>query len=861
MKHIFIFTVVLLCETLVVMAAGNIAYRDANVRFTVITDGVLRMEYAPDGKFVDEKSFVAVVRDYAPVEYTVKKCGWIEITAAKIKLRYKKGSGAFTSANTEIKGAEGAFQFTWKPGMKQQANLKGTYRTLDRCLGDVFSPGKEKIKIPVEDGIIARDGWTLIDDSKGLLFDGAKDWDWVKERETAEGAQDWYFMAYGSDYKKALGDYAVFAGKMPLPPRYVFGYWWSRYWSYSDQEMRDLIDRMDEYQIPLDVLVVDMDWHYIDNVRGGWTGFTWNKSLFPEPDKFLNYLRDKGFRITLNLHPADGIMTWEEKYPEMCAELGIDPAEKKNIPWWGSNKTFSKGLFKHILNPMEKEGVDFWWLDWQQYPNDLLIKDLSNTWWCNYMFFTQQENFSEKRPLIYHRWGGLGNHRYQIGFSGDTYIGWKSLDYQPYFNHTASNVLYGFWSHDIGGHMLDWINGDIAPEDAATHVDPELYVRWMQFGALSPVLRTHSTKDNRLKKEPWAFAPEITDVLRKIIQQRYRMAPYIYTIARQAHDTSVSMCRPMYYDYPNDEEAYVFKNQYMFGDNMMIAPITSPATDGFATIKVWLPEGEWYEMVSGTMLKGGKVLERDFSIDEYPVYVKAGSILPFTGGTVKNLTDNDAPVEITVFPGDGGESRMYEDAGVSKDYETECAWTSFAARREASKLVVDIAPRQGSYAGMPGKRDFSVRVLCSECPASVTVDGKPVEFGYDAKELAVIVKMPAKDCSASTEVVVNYASNIRKNLADGTIGRARRVVKAVNEFKSKRDPVRVFNDEVADLSSFYVGINYSPAKVLEWIDKFNDIYDNLPEILKAFGSQDNDKADAQWILDQINYKKRKNTCL
>lgn len=853
MKHLFLLAFAALCVCFGARAAKNIAYQDANVRFTVITDGTVRMEYAPDGKFVDEKSFVAVERDYAPVKYTVKNGSWVEITTAKMKLRYKKGSGAFTEKNTEIKGVKGAFQFTWKPGMTQKANLKGTYRTLDRCLGDVFSPGKEKKKLPLEDGIIARDGWSLIDDSGNFLFDGAQDWDWVKERKAAEGAQDWYFMAYGTDYKKALHDYAVFAGKMPLPPRYVFGYWWSRYWAYSDQEMRDLIDKMDAYQIPLDVLVVDMDWHYTDGVRGGWTGFTWNKSLFPEPNKFLNYLRDKGLKITLNVHPADGIKTWEEKYPEVCSELGMNPAEKKDIPWWGSKKDFAKALFKHVLNPMEKEGVDFWWLDWQQYPNDLLIDSLSNTWWINYTFFTQQEKFTDKRPMLYHRWGGLGNHRYQIGFSGDSYVGWKSLDYQPYFNHTASNVLYGFWSHDIGGHMLG-LGNDISPEDATDHVDPELYVRWMQFGALSPVLRTHSTKDNRLEKEPWAFGPEVTDMLRDIVQQRYRMAPYIYTTARQAHDSAISMCRPMYYDYPEAEEAYQFKNQYMFGDKMMIAPITAPATNGYASLKVWLPEGKWYEMSSGTMLEGGKVVERDFALDEYPIYVKAGAVLPFTGGKVKNLTANDDPVEITVFPGADGEFSMYEDAGVSQNYETDCAWTSLKAKRTDNTLTVSIAPRQGSYAGMPQNRDFSVRVLCSECPASVTVNGVPTHFTYDAKELAVVVSMPKKACGTASEINLTYAGT-PQNLADGTIGRAKRVVKMVNVYKSKRDPGRLFSDDVAELGSFYVGVNYSPEKVLDWVKKFNATYNRLPEALDALGDKDKDKTDAQWILNEINYKK------
>lgn len=236
----------------------NIAYTDNNVRFTVISDGTLRLEYAPDGKFVDDKSFIAVDRLYPQVDYKLKTRGaWIEITTSKMKMRYKKDSGRFTNNNLIIEAVKGAFPFTWKPGMQQKGNLKGTYRTLDGMDGDTqtqtwVSDTKKGDKLKLEDGLLATDGWSLIDDSRGLLFDNDPDWDWAKERPANEG-QDWYFMAYGHDYKQALKDYTLFAGKMPLPPRYAFGYWWSRYWLYSDKEFRNLIDNFHTYQIPLDV--------------------------------------------------------------------------------------------------------------------------------------------------------------------------------------------------------------------------------------------------------------------------------------------------------------------------------------------------------------------------------------------------------------------------------------------------------------------------------------------------------------------------------------------------------------------------------------------------------------------------------
>ena len=267
---------------------SNVAYQDHQVRITLITDGVARLEYSPNGKFVDDYSQVAVNRTYAPVAFKLSQGGKnVKISTKAMVISYKKGTGRFSADNLTIasanKKAKGAF--TWHPGLKDEANLKGTYRTLDGYDGNMRK-GKP---MPIEDGLLSRSGWTFIDDSKSYLFDHS-DWPWVAERDTTADAQDWYFMAYGHNYKKALNDYTVFSGKVPLPPKFAFGYWWSRYWSYSDDEMRQLVKDFHDYDIPLDVLVVDMDWHYNQSPRGGWTGYTWNRSLFPSPEGFLGWL-------------------------------------------------------------------------------------------------------------------------------------------------------------------------------------------------------------------------------------------------------------------------------------------------------------------------------------------------------------------------------------------------------------------------------------------------------------------------------------------------------------------------------------------------------------------------------------------
>lgn len=823
----------------------NVAYADNHVRFTVISDGAVRMEYAPDGQFVDAKSFVAVQRAYPAADYRVKRGAWIEIATPKMVLRYRKNSVPFTASNLSVRSPKGAaVPFVWKPGMQQKGNLKGTYRTLDGYDGDTYVYDERRPKMPIEDGLLATDGWTLIDDSDNFLFDGDKEWEWVEKRPD-DGAQDWYFLAYGHDYKAALRDFTLFAGKMPLPPRYAFGYWWSRYWAYSDKELRTLVKNFRAYDIPLDVLVIDMDWHYTDGDRGGWTGWSWNRTLFPDPAKFLRWLDGEGIRSTFNLHPADGVRCGEDSYADVARDMGIDPASKQTVPWVSSDKKFIRSIFRRILTPMERDGVDFWWLDWQQQPTDPAVEGLSNTWWLNYVFFSDMEKNRDVRPMLYHRWGGLGNHRYQIGFSGDASITWASLDFQPYFNSTASNVLYGYWSHDIGGHHM------------ADRIDPELYIRWMQFGALSPVMRTHSAKSAGLKKEVWNFAPEHADILRSTIRQRYALAPYIYTMARKAYDEGISLCRPMYYEWPEASEAYAFRNQYLFGDDILVAPVTAPGKEGYATVQVWLPEGKWYEWQTGTMLDGGRTVERTFALDEYPVYVRAGAILPMYGDTVKNLNANDEEILLTFFPGGSGEFSLYEDNGDDKRYAAEFARTHLKSVRDGNLLTVTVGKRIGAYRGMPAERKFSVKMLASAAPVSVTVDGAKADWTYLGEEFALIVEIPRTDCAAEKVVRIRYED--AKVDFNGVPAAARRMARAMEEFKyhAARKPWEqswryTYTDEFGPMGSIAEAVEYAPERIPQLIGEFRKAYDDLPGVLRRQGLS---QEESEWFLNQIAYNR------
>ncbi len=550
--------------------------RAGHARFTVLTPQMIRMEWAADDKFEDHPSLVFLQRNLPTPQFTQTKvdADGVEIKTADLDLKYS-GDGKFAAQNLSISLAVAGKPVTWRPGDSDSGNLMGTTRTLDGALGG-------KTREPIGQGLISRDGWVVVDDSTRPLFDsddfsfakgGQSEWPWVMERPAGDRL-DWYFFGYGHDYKKALGDFVVVAGRIPLPPRFAFGTWWSRYWAYSDQELDELVRGFHENDTPLDVFVIDMDWHptYRQNWFSqekdqsghtlGWSGYSWNRLLFPDPDAFLKNLHDDGLKVTLNLHPASGVQPFEDAYPAMAHAMGIDPATKKYVPFDITDKKFARNYFDILHHPLERQGVDFWWLDWQQEANTRTA-GVNPTWWLNYTHFTDQA-MEGKRPLLFHRWGGLGNHRYQIGFSGDTISVWESLAFQPGFTAQAANVGYAYWSHDIGGHMP----GAVAPE---------LYLRWLQFGMLSPILRTHTTKNPDSERRIWAYPEPYAGLMRDVFRERYAIQPYIYTEARRTYDTGVAFLRPLYYDWPEAPEAYTHGGEYVFGENVLAAPVVQAA--------------------------------------------------------------------------------------------------------------------------------------------------------------------------------------------------------------------------------------------------------------------------------------------
>lgn len=806
-----------------------------DVRFTVLSPRLIRMEWSPDRHFVDDPSQVFVDRHQPVPSFTSKTRGkTLQIETAAIRLSYTIGSGRFSASNLQIKSKWLAPAFSWHPGDPEPGNLHGTARTVDRYSGDVqIDTGK---RLDLGQGLLSRDGWHLIDDSTSFLFDDDPKWRWAKKRACAD-CQDLYFFGYGHQYQDALGDYAKVAGREPMPPRYAFGYWWSRYWNYTDSEMRDLVANFERYDIPLDVMVIDMDWHRTDGLSWdakyvkrdvfgesvGWTGYSWNRSLFPEPQRLLGWLHEHKLKTTLNLHPASGIPKAEDTYDAFAKTMGVTGGAP--VPFEVADKTFMNTLFGTTLDPLAAQGVDLWWLDWQQWPDSKLVPGLSNTWWLNYVFYSKMQQAAEKRAIIYHRWGGMGNHRYQIGFSGDSVISWASLAYQPYFTATASNVLYGYWSHDIGGHFF----AETTPV-SERHIDPELYVRWMQFGAFSPILRTHSSKEAGLRKEPWRFSPEVFSALRDTVARRYQLAPYIYTASRQAYDTGVSILRPLYYAWPDQPRAYDARSEYMFGDDMLVAPVTQPMKDGVSTVSLWLPPGRWYDDNRGELLDGGREITRDYRLDEVPVFTRAGAVIPMNPTSVKKLQDkDDGKIVLRVVPGGHSQSRLYTDAGDSEAYRTgSYAFTTIESTRDARHAVVTVRPREGQYVGMPDTRQVTVELPASGVPERVTVNGtsythsdtaREGQWSYDGNSLTLRIVVPAQQ--ASEKLAVDVAFGPGQAVVAGLLYRMKRTEQAVEWLKDQWAPPAPLPDDISLAGQVGRLIDYHPEQLVPLAQQFD----------------------------------------
>lgn len=710
-------------------------------RFTVLTEEMIRLEYCEDGQFEDRATQCVIDRKFKVPEYQViENEESLEIITDKIHLVYNKQKFTDYGLSVQVRGNISVYHSIWHFG-EEATDLRGTARTLDEADG----------AIELEHGIISRFGYGILDDSRSLVIteDG-----WVEPRK--EDCIDIYFLGYGHEYEHCLKDYYHLTGKTPLLPRYALGNWWSRFYRYNDQEYKALMTRFEKEEIPFSVSVIDMDWHLVDidpKYGSGWTGYTWNKELFPDPKEFMTWLHDHGLKVTLNVHPAGGVQAHEEKYKEMAEAMGRDWEKEEPVNFDVTDQKFLKAYFEYLHHPNEEEGVDFWWLDWQQ-GGLSKIPGLDPLWMLNHYHYLDSGRRG-KRRLTFSRYAGMGSHRYPVGFSGDTIISWESLAFQPYFTANASNVGYGWWSHDIGGHMKGYR-------------DEELSTRWIQFGVFSPIMRLHSSNSAFTGKEPWNYNAVSENIMKRYLKLRHEMIPYLYTMNYHASHDGQPLIRPMYYLEPDQPEAYEVPNEYYFGTELVVCPITEPTDKaaGTACVKAWIPEGKWYDIFSGLKYDGGRMLELYRSLEDIPVLAKEGAIIPLTDLTeYTNSVENPKELAVKIVPGKKNAFILMEDTGdTCEDKEENWAQTKLEWINENEFII---HPANGNLDVIPKRRTWKMEFygIADVDNLEVTVGGKAIETEriYDEKRHICQVNIPETEVTEQITISFSKGYLLREN--------------------------------------------------------------------------------------------------
>ena len=705
--------------------AVNIAYEKKGCRISVLTPCLVRVE---KDLVTDLPTQTVWNRDLGVVAY--------EVEEKQGKCIIKTEEAVFT---VDIAKAV-AVSVILKDGTMvtdfDSGNLMGTARTLDNINGSV----------KLAPGILSRSGACEMDDSKSLLLE--EDGKILPRPECS----DRYYFAYGHDYLRQLKDFFRLTGPVPLIPKFALGNWWSRYKAYTQEEYRALMQEFADRKLPITVATIDMDWHWTDVVERfgaeakpakpkckeevlyntllpGWTGYTWNTELFPDHKELLNWLHEHGLYVTVNVHPSQGIRFYEDCYEAFCKRMGKDPTTKEYIPFDITDENFLQAYFEEAHHPYEEEGVDFWWLDWQQ-GTKTNIPGLDPLWALNH-YHTLDKARDEKRPLILSRYAGLGSHRYPLGFSGDTICTWKSLAFQPYFTANASNAGYTWWSHDIGGHMRGI-------------QDDELYLRWLQFGVFSPINRLHSSNSDFMGKEPWRRSWAVARISEDFLRLRHQLIPYLYSANYRTHTEGEPLCMPMYYRY-DCEDAYAANDQYLFGGQLLVCPITKPADKrlNLAYADVWLPEGTWTDIFNGRVYEGGRWVKMYRDLDSIPVLAPAGAIVPMYSSAETNDLSLEQPLEIHVWQGNGY-FELYEDDGETSAYrQGKQAITTFTMEQNGKSLRLTIQPPKDAAGLLPEQR--KMRICFRDIPVEdvwVTVGQKPVTL--EVKHLRSIPNPPVQ---------------------------------------------------------------------------------------------------------------------
>jgi len=571
-------------------------------------------------------------------------------------------------------------------------------------------------------GILDRDGWYLLDDSRSALLNANGT---VTDRPShgTQPYQDGYFFGYGTNYKQGLSDLNALTGGANLLPESAYGIWYSRYYAYTAADYENtLLPTFRSTFTPLDWLVVDTDW----KAPNQWDGWNWNSALFPDPNAFMAWTQQQGLETSFNIHV--GIAGNDPQFPaanSTAGGLSPDPGRSGDYEFDWSNPNQLAAYF-NLHKPFEQQGVREWWLDYcggcgnstasdphvapdnfinQAYAQDDAARGLRG------FSFGRIGSSEQAGDLGTYALGPWSERRNTMQFTGDTEATWAMMSLEAHFAGDEAAAGISNVSNDIGS-----FHGN--------HLADDMYARWVQLGTFQPIDRLHSDHGDRL---PWNYGAAADASAERFLRLREALVPYTYTLAEQAHATGVPIIRPLYLDYPGNNEAYTYNQEYLYGDNVLVAPITSPNdANGNGSVSAWIPPGTWTDYFTGTSYTGPAAVTITDPLSAMPVLIKSGGIMPTRTDYVQDAAQKPlTQLTLSVAAGADGSFPLYQDAGEGAGYQSGQSTSTPISWSDAARTLT-IGADSGGFSGAASRRSYTLRLSNANAPTAVFVDGVQV---------------------------------------------------------------------------------------------------------------------------------------
>src|ERR1700761_2477382 len=635
-----------------------------------------------------------------------------------VTLRCPDASSCQLNLDTVAVTASGA------PLLAPHAPLGGDRRGLDGVDGDaVTTPG-----------LLYQDGWSLLDDTSSALYNPVTKKVTPRPGHDGQPYQDGYVFGYGHDYARALTDLATLTGPSELLPRWAYGVWYSEYYDRTAADYENtILPAFRANGTPLDVLVTDTDF----KSPSTWDGWEMNPSEFPDPKAFFDWSAAQGLHNALNIHPSIGSDDPQFAQAQATADGGLTLNSGDYVFDWGNPAQLKAYLDLH--HGFQQAGADIYWLDWCCDQSSSSLAGVTPDAWINqqYADYTAANlglGFAFSRADVSLQAGGYSGQqglptgpwadkRTTVHFTGDTTSDWGTLKFEVgYTPGESSSTGLSAVSDDIGGFNNDGTQTTGA-EPGSTKEADDLYARWVQFGTFQPIDRLHGNHSDRL---PWQYGTAAQASAEEFLNLRENLVPYTYTLAQQASRTGIPVVRPLYLQYPDQQDAYAQDgSEYLYGPDVLVAPVTTPGTGTVSTPVRFPPGSSWTDYFNGQTYAGGTTASVSTDLGTMPVFIKSGGIVTTRTDDVTNDEQNPlAKVTATVAAGASGSFGLYEDNGPTTNTEQRPA-TRITCRRVGASHTARIAPADGSFGGQVRQRQWTVSFLgVARAPAAGAVDGR-----------------------------------------------------------------------------------------------------------------------------------------